>query len=216
MHIEFLVEEPSAGVALSNLVPRIVPGVEFRIIPFQGKHDLLSKLSERLRGYSKWLPDNWRIVVLIDEDRQDCNKLKLRLENAAIGAGLTTRTSAEVDAKFQVLNRILVEELEAWFFGDIEALHSAYSKIPPSLGAKRKYRDPDSIGGGTWEALERELRTRGYFKGGLAKIEVAEAISSHMDPDRNHSKSFQVFRDGLREIATSVAGTGADEVAGCG
>ncbi|MEA2046068.1 MAG: DUF4276 family protein [Euryarchaeota archaeon] len=73
------------------------------------------------------MPDNWRIVVLIDEDRQDCNKLKLKLENAAIDAGLTTRTSAEADAKFQVLNRILVEELEAWFFGDSEALHSAYS-----------------------------------------------------------------------------------------
>lgn len=52
MHIEFLVEEPSAKAALSNLAPRIVPGVEFRIIPFQGKHDLLSKLPARLRGYN--------------------------------------------------------------------------------------------------------------------------------------------------------------------
>jgi len=31
-------------------------------------------------------------------------------------------------------------------------------------------------------------------------IEAAKAISDHMDPDQNRSKTFQVFRDGLREM----------------
>ena len=200
MHIEFLVEELSAEAALRNLVPKIVPGVEFRVIRFQGKQDLLSKLPRRLKGYSKWIPPDWRIVVLVDEDQQDCLELKRKLESAANDAGLVTRTGAENSSTFQVLNRISIEELESWFFGDVEALHRAYPKIPSSLGTRSKYHDPDAIQGGTWEALERELQRKGYFRGGLAKIEAAKAISDHMDPDRNRSKSFQVFRDGLREM----------------
>ena len=203
MHIVFLVEETSAEAALRNLVPTIVPGVDIQFRVFQGKQDLLSRLPGLLKGYSKWLPLDWRIVVLVDEDRQDCLELKRRLERAAIDAGLVTKTSAESSSTFQVLNRISIEELEAWFFGDVDALHSAYPKIPSSLGTKSKYHDPDAILGGTSEALERELQRKGYFGGGLAKIEAAKTISDHMDPGRNQSKSFQVFRNGLREMAKS-------------
>jgi len=202
MHIEFLVEEPSAEAALRNLVPKILgPDVEFRVIRFQCKQDLLSNLPVRLKGYRKWIPADWRIVVLVDEDRQDCLELKRRLERAAVDARLVTKTNAENSSTFQVLNRISIEELEAWFFGDVEAIHRAYPMIPSSLGTRSKYHDPDAIQGGTWEALERELQRKGYFLGGLAKIEAAKAISAHMDPDQNRSKSFQVFRDGLIEMA---------------
>ena len=41
----------------------------------------------------------------------------------------------------------------------------------------------------------------GYFSGGLRKIEAAEQIAPHMDPSRNTSHSFQVFRDALLEAA---------------
>ena len=201
MHIEFLVEEPSAEAALRGLVPKILgPDVEFRVIRFQGKKDLLNLLPGRLKGYRGWIPADWRIVVMVDEDRQDCLELKAKLEKAAGDAGLVTKTRAAGGAGFQVLNRISIEELEAWFFGDVEALHLAYPRIPRSLETKSKYRDPDAIQGGTWEALERELQGKGYFRGGLAKIEAAKAISAHMDPDQNRSKSFQVFRDGLRDM----------------
>lgn len=200
MHIEFLVEEPSAEAALRNLVPRIVPGVDVQFRVFQGKQDLLSKLPGLLKGYRRWIPADWRIVVLVDEDRQDCTKLKAEMERAAEDAGLITRKIAGGGSNFQVLNRISIEELEAWFFGDLQALHLAYSRIPRSLETRSKYRDPDAIQGGTWEELEKELQRKGYFHGGLAKIEAAKAISAHMDPDQNRSKSFQVFRDGLRDM----------------
>lgn len=201
MHIEFLVEEPSAEAALRNLVPKIVPGIDAQFRVFQGKQDLLSKLPGLLKGYRKWIPSDWRIVVLVDEDRQDCLELKAKLEKAADDAGLVTKTRASGGAGFQVLNRISIEELEAWFFGDVEALHGAYPKIPLSLATRSKYHNPDAIQGGTWEELEKELQRKGYFHGGLAKIEAAKAISAHMDPARNRSKSFQVFRDGLIEMA---------------
>jgi hypothetical protein len=205
MHIEFLVEKPSAEAALRSLVPMICGSdISFDIHAFRSKSDLLAKLPLRLKSYRKFLPPDWRIVVLIDEDRQDCIALKNLLEEAAMEAGLITRSRARGGFRFQVLNRIAVEELEAWFFGDVRAIHQAYEKIPITLATKSAYRDPDAIKGGTWEAMERELQKAGYFKGGLAKIKVARAISANMEPSRNRSRSFQIFRQGLLNIISSI------------
>jgi hypothetical protein len=197
IHLEALVEEPSMEAALHNLLPKIVPAINFRIITFQGKKDLLKQLPARLRGYARWIPAEYRIVVLIDEDRQDCQELKMMLESAARQAGLMTKTAAQADGSFQVLNRIVIEELEAWFCGDIEALRLAYPNIPASLSQRAPYRHPDAILGGTWETLERVLQKAGYFKAGLAKKELAQTVSHYMQPERNHSPSFQTFCRGL-------------------
>src|SRR5579859_4531056 len=142
MHIEFLVEEESAERALKILVPAILAGVssEFAIHSHQGKKDLLKKLPDRLSGYKKWIPTDWRIVVLVDEDRQDCHILKAELEQIARSAGFHTRSIGGALRPFQVLNRIAIEELEAWFFGDIEAIVAAYPKIDQHLGKQKPYR----------------------------------------------------------------------------
>lgn len=55
-----------------------------------------------------------------------------------------------------------------------------------------------AIKGGTWERLEQVLSR--YHAGGLQKLRAAEEIAQHMEPDRNRSKSFQVFRDALRDL----------------
>jgi hypothetical protein len=199
MHVEFFVEEPSAEAALSILIPKIFKGIHtFRFHPFQGKADLLKNLPARLKGYSSWLPRDWKIVVLIDQDNQDCFVLKGKLEESAKKAGLRTKTLAKGKGTFQVLNRLAIEELEAWFFGDVSALKAAYPRIPVTLGKKPKYSNPDSIVGGTWEALERELKKAGYYPTGMPKIEVARNVSPHMDAERNRSHSFQVFVNGLK------------------
>lgn len=201
MHLEILVEEPSAKSALEILVPKIIgERISFNIIQFQGKSDLLKKLPDRMRGYARWLPPDYRIMVLIDEDRQDCYRLKQQLETIAVQAGLITKAGATGGSTFQVVNRIAVEELEAWFFGDFEALRLAYPRLPVSLPNRHPYRDPDAIGGGTAEEMERVLQHAGYHKGGLAKIQAASDIAPHMIPERNRSKSFQVFREGLLSL----------------
>jgi len=183
--------------ALKNLLPRLLPAdTTYRLLNFQGKHNLLKQLPARLRGYS-WITEDYRIVVLIDEDRQNCLALKQQMEDAAQQAGLSTKTRAG-GTRFQVLNRIVIEELEAWFLGDMEALRRAYPRLPEGL--PRKFNNPDAVSGGTWEALERTLQRQGYFKGGYLKVEAARAISAHMDPARNRSKSFQVFHAGLRAL----------------
>jgi hypothetical protein len=201
MHLEFLVEEESCAEALKFLVPKIIDSqITFVTHVFQGKRELLNCLPARLQGYAKWLPQGYRIVVLVDRDNDKCLRLKTTLENAAKDAGLTTRACADDRRRTQVLNRIVIEELEAWFLGDVEAIRIAYPRVPATLGEKRAFRNPDAVLGGTWEALERVLKQAGYYSVGMPKIEVARSIAQHLHPERNRSASFKAFCVGLRAI----------------
>lgn len=204
LHLEFLVEEASLESALTQLLPKILPStVSSKIHAFRGKPDLLAKMPNRLKGYQAWLPPDWKIVILIDEDREDCLKLKKQLEDIAILAGLITKSSCQKDKSFQVLNRIVVEELEAWFFGDVPAIRQAYPKVSANLANQQPYRDPDAIKGGTWEALERVLKKAGYHPGGLEKYKASSEISKYMNPESNRSKSFKLFYQGLLDCINS-------------
>jgi hypothetical protein len=198
--VVFFLEEPSAEAALKVLVPKIVPGVGCQFNTYTGKEELVKNLPARLRGYRACLPfQAVKIVVLVDRDDDDCVLLKRKLDDIAAAAGLRTASGTSApDAT--VLNRIVVEELEAWFFGDVPAIGKAFPRVPAGLGAQSKYRDPDAIRGGTWEALERVLQKHGYHNGRLRKLAAAQAIAPHMDIENNRSKSFQVFRDGLRRL----------------
>ena len=198
MHIKFFLEEPSAEEALKHLLPKILlKDVSYEFHTFQGRDEMLKELPKRLKG-EQWIPNDWQVIVLIDEDRRDCHELKAYLEKAAHDAGFVTKSSAIPNEDFQVVNRIAIEELEAWFFGDIEAMHAAYPRISRNLHAKAKYRNPDAIKGGTYETLERLLIQKKYFRGRIPKPMVAQNIAQHMEPSRNISKSFQVFVDGLK------------------
>ena len=201
MHLEILVEERSAEEALPELVPKMMGGgVTVNLIAHQGKPDLLKRLPDRLRGYRAWIPQDFRIVVLLDEDREDCRELKAQMEEAARKAGFTTASAPGSGGGFTLLNRVAVEELEAWFLGDVAALQRVFPKIPKSLGQRVRFRDPDAVPGGTWEALERELQRVGYYKTGAPKIELARSVARHMAPRRNRSRSFHVFFQGLRRL----------------
>lgn len=188
--------------ALRILIPKIRPDLDerFQVHAFDGIHDMLGKLPDRLRGYVGWIPADWRIIVVRDEDRKDCMELKEQVEEIARSAGLLPKTQRGRKAHFHVLTRIAVEELEAWLLGDIPAVVRTYQRVPATLGSKQAFRDPDAINGGTWEAMERVLQRAGHFLGGLPKIQVAREVAANMDPNLNTSKSFQAFRDGLRSL----------------
>lgn len=194
--LEILVEELSAEYALGALMPRILPDVDYVVRVYRGKPDLLKKLPARLRGYAAYPGvDRARVVVLVDRDADDCHHLRMRLDEMAAAAGLTATGPGRA-----VLNRIACEELEAWFFGDFRAISSAYPRVPSNAAGRQPLRDPDAITGGTAEALERLLQQHGYHRAGLAKTEAALEIADHMDVEQNSSRSFQVFRDGLRDL----------------
>lgn len=183
--------------ALEILLPKMLRvGVGFEIKQFQCKDELLKRLPERLRGYAAWLPETTVIVVLVDRDDDDCKLLKQQLESIALAAGLSTKSSLP-HGRFRVVNRIAIEELESWFFGDWAAVRAAYPKLDESIPKKEPYRDPDAIKGGTWEAMERELQRKGYFKQGLRKMELARTIAQQMEPAKNRSASFACLRETL-------------------
>lgn len=185
---------------LRTLLPRLIPQLTFDIFTFLSKDDLLKKLPERMRGYARWLPEDRRIVVVVDRDDDDCIQLKAQLERVAHEAGLSTRSTAGRGI-VKVINRIAIEELEAWYFGDWQAVRAAYPKVPATIPNKAPYREPDEIKGGTWEAFERVLQAAGYFSGGLRKIEAARAIAEKMDATRSTSPSFCALRDALLNLS---------------
>jgi len=91
MHVDVYVEELSAKKALDQLVPRIVGGQHsFQVLNFRNKKELLREIPKRLKGYARWIPEDWRIAVLVDEDRQDCHVLKAQLVGASRQAGGAT------------------------------------------------------------------------------------------------------------------------------
>lgn len=201
MYFEFLVEEFSAQECLARILPKILPEkVHYNVHNFRGKSDLIKKLPSRLKRYKAWIPNDFKIIILVDRDNDDCKELKQELEKIAQEAGFMTKSMSQDNQSFQVLNRIAIEELEAWFFGDVEAIISAYPKVSPDLAKQAKFRNPDEIKGGTWEALEKVLQKVHYHPGGLEKVKAAREISRCMDPQKNCSPSFQVFYQGLLQM----------------
>ena len=195
-HFEFHVEELSMEAFLAAWLPRMLPeNCSFGIYPYPGKDALLRKIGDRLRGYATWMPAEYRVVVIVDRDRDQCEELKSRLEEICESAGLRSRRAAG-GPDWQVVTRIAIEELEAWYFGDWEAVRQAYPGASPKIPTQARYRDPDAIAGGTWEAFERVLKRHGYFK-----VRAATAIGRYIDPARNRSRSFAAFRDAIAEAA---------------
>ena len=186
---------------LRAFLPKLLPkDVTFQVHPFQGKRDLLKNLDSRLRAYAAWLPKDWRIVVLVDCDDQNCRQLKNQMEQIAHQAGLQTRTHAG-RCRWQLVNRIVVRELEAWYFGDWQAVRTAYPKVPRQVPQKKRFRKPDDIRG-AWEAFQKLMQSVGYFRGGLAKIDAARTIGRCMNVSGNRSRSFKAFCDAVREAGS--------------
>jgi hypothetical protein len=202
MRIDFLVEEPSAKAALEHLLPRLLPaGYTFRIRAFEGWQDLLGDLKNVLRGYHRRIlregETDLRIVVLLDGDGI-CARRKASLEEKAAEAGLLTKTTARPGEPFYVLNRVAVQELEAWWLGDRAAIMAAYPGVKP-LHFKGLARDGDNLpkpNDALWEVLKQAR----YFTTGKRKTQWATDISQHLDPARNTSASFRYFCEGLAAL----------------
>ncbi len=193
--------------ALNILVPRLfgARSSDVRIIDHGSKQRLLRDLPVRFSGYGRRLPyEDVRVLVVIDRDGDDCVDLKAKLEGIAAEARLPTKTTPDANGQFRVVNRIVIEELEAWFFGDIPALCAAYPGIPLSLADKAGFRHPDAITGGTWERLLQVLQRAGYYRAveRLPKGEVARKVASLMELGRNRSPSFLHFVRGLEALLT--------------
>jgi hypothetical protein len=186
--IIFFMEEPSMLDTLRALLPKLYPKwlEEHDWVPivFPGKQALDKGINSKLLA---WREPGIRFVILRDNDNGDCRALKAKLLQKS-----TCRPAEEV------LVRIICQELESWFLGDIPAILSAY----PRCGLKAeqlpaKFREPDTLGKAS-EELARLTKTK-------AKRSRAEMISPAMNPQQNRSHSFKVFLAGLERLVAQSA-----------
>lgn len=183
-HLVFLLEEPSARDLLEGLLPRLLPAdVGVYYLVFEGKQDLEGQLVRKIRG---WQRADASFVVLRDQDAADCHVVKAGL------AKLVAQSGRE-----PVLVRVACKELEAWVVGDWPAVSKAFDR--PQLAAqatKAAYRDPDQ--------LVRPVESLRKFLPEYQKRAGARKMGRLLDPERNNSKSFQVFCRGVRTLAGRV------------
>jgi hypothetical protein len=108
MKIVFLLEEASIKEFLDIVLPKILSsGVTFMTVPHEGKQDLERSIPRKLRA---WLEPNVRFVIVRDQDGTDCIRLKEKLYRQCVESG-----------RPDTMVRIVCNELESWFLGDLPA-----------------------------------------------------------------------------------------------
>ncbi|NQX00834.1 hypothetical protein HQ447_09250 [bacterium] len=212
MHIEFLIEDSSGEKLLQALLPKLLGKQgdphSWRLHPYKGigrvpkgltkggdpaKRMLLDNLPRLLSGYGR-TPGVDAVVVILDSDRRDCVGFLAELQ--AIAGGCNPAPN--------ILFRLAIEEMEAWYFGDVAAILQAYPRAKKEV--LNRY-EQDSVCE-TWEMLAdavysggvAAIRKTGWPLPGQVKHEWAEKIGPMMVPDRNVSPSFGKLRDGLRRL----------------
>jgi predicted ATPase len=88
---------------------------------------------------------------------------------------------------------------ESWLLGDVPALRACFPRVSVGLSRRRDMRNSEKITN-AWEKLHRLLRRAGELGNVYPKIDVARRVAAHLDPTRNRSRSFQVFRDGMEAL----------------
>lgn len=217
MHIEILVEDSSVEKFLQVLLPqllgpqgephtwrlhaykgigRIPPGLMTKSDP--AKRILLEQLPKLTRGYGR-TPGIDAVVVVLDTDKRDCAAFLAEMKAVADDC-----TSA-----LNTLFRLAIEEIEAWYLGDRDALLAAYPRA--KLDVLGKYVQDSACD--TWELLadavhsggSAAIKKAGWPLPGQVKHEWAEKIGPLMDLERNSSPSFGKLRDGLRRLVAGAA-----------
>jgi hypothetical protein len=214
MHFEFLTEDQSSGKAMEILIPQLLGvGGSYRIRSYKGlgripkglrptsdanKRILLDRLPHILRGYGH-NPNCGIIVIICDLDDKNENMFRSELQGILNAC----------NPKPQTLFCLAIEEFEAWYLGDLNAVRKAYPKAIEKI--LKRYKN-DSICG-TWETLadavynggHKALASKGWQAVGKQKFIWAKDISPHMDVDKNESPSFKFLRSELKKVMADNA-----------
>jgi hypothetical protein len=212
MHIEILVEDSSGARLLTSLLPKLLgeqgESHTWRVHAYKGigripkdlkagsdseKRILLDQLPRLLQGYGR-TPGIDAVVVVLDSDRHDCVAFLTELKALVSSCQPAPNT----------LFRLAIEEVEAWYLGDREALLAAYPRA--KMDVLRGYVQDSPCG--TWELLADAvypggvavIRKAGWPLPGQIKHEWAEKIGPRLDPERNLSPSFGKLREGVRRL----------------
>jgi hypothetical protein len=215
IHFNFLIEDKSGERMLEILLPKILEdGYTSLIKSYKGighlpkglrrekdptKRVLLNQLPRLIRGFGKAYKgygEEYRAVlfVLMDLDTRDKTEFLEELKS------VLQSCSPRPETYFC----LAIEESEAWFLGDIEAIKKAYPDVKRQILTSYK---SDSICG-TWELLadaiyaggHAMLEKKGKHEVGKVKSNWAQKITPYMEIDENKSPSFCHFRDHLKRI----------------
>lgn len=181
----FLLEEPSMKSLLIELLPRLFPGwvhqEDFLCIPHEGKSDLDRSIPRKLAA---WKIPGDQFVIVRDNDGAVCTEVKTRLINLCHAHG-----------RPDTLVRLVCQELEGWYIGDLQALALAFEDAKIfSPRNQKKFIQPD-----TWQKPSVELkRMIPTFQKGSAATLMGKHLA--VDEKQNQSESFKFFIQGLRRI----------------
>jgi len=179
-----MTEEESMEAALEPLLAKIIPGTSAKqhwiILAHEGRRDLERSFPRKFRA---WQERDAQFLILRDNDGAECTEMKQRLVDL---------TPASVGRPTPII-RIVCQELEGWFLGDLDAVSAAYPKAKRHQRFKTiAKRDPDTLTNAS--QLTQEITGTG------AKVLRARQIAEFMDPSSNRSKSFQVFKKSVEDF----------------
>ncbi len=182
--IVFLLEEYSMKVLLDGLLPRLFPQLSFLCVPHEGKQDLERSIPRKLPA---WREPGVRFVVVRDNDNGDCKQTKARLVAMCEKAG-----------REDTLIRIVCQELEAWYLGDLSAVAAAFDMpAVPKAGRSARYRDPDAVVQPSMALLE--------LVPSFQKVSGARTLAPRLNEGTNASRSFRTFVAGVRRVLSEMS-----------
>jgi hypothetical protein len=187
MRVEFLLEELSMKNVLEVLLPQILPpefviNENYFLRPHNGKSDLQRSIPNKVRAFSRFY-EPVKLVILHDQDRNDCKKLKHTLTELC-----------KTNGSCPVLIRIPCQELEAWYLGDMDAIEKVYPRFKARLYRnKEAFRNPDRCDA----SLELKKIIPDFHKGFASR-----EIPKYMSVTRNTSESFNQFISGITKFLT--------------
>lgn len=212
MRLEFLVEDTSGGILISQIIEKYKKeennSITYNIKTYKGignfvkgknasdvkSQQLLIDLPKRLRALQTLLLniDDAAVFVILDNDKRDTELFYEQLKE------ISEKNRISTDHVYC----IAVEEMEAWLLGDRNAIIEAYPNFEDRIISKYSGYVQDSICD-TWEFLADLLTPRGIkefykkytsvYEIGSKKCEWAEKIGSKLDIRHNNSQSFNRF-----------------------
>lgn len=184
--VVFLLEERSMKAFLDELLPRVVPELQYKLVSHEGKRDLVNSFPRKLKA---WCTPAARFVIVYDQDSANCIALKQKLQ------ALVPEARRSV-----TWIRIACRELESWLLGDLDALAKAFNKpAMTELVNKKKFRHPDRLGNPAEELCK--------LVPDYQKIKGARLVAQFIEPDTNTSHSFGVFMRIIHQLNEDEART---------
>lgn len=183
-----LIEDESGRIFLTGFLKKYFAARQINfsydsVIGFNGKSDILRKLSQRLKAFSGiYSGQSLAVIVILDRDADDCKTLISQINNTCQKAGFATYPFTNQVAKHIAITRLAIWEMEAWYLGDWENFKRTFGlKNNPRRQPPDYVQRPASV----IEALFNNDRKP------FRKSEIAAKFSSQINWHGNTSVSFQ-------------------------